>query len=130
VQQLQLVTPMRFRFTEEADAATYGGDWWTWDETELSRLPARELIALEEAVGMPVVVVLQGLRQESTRAKLAAMWIAMHRAGHKVAWAEFNPAALLASWEEVPPETPLDSGEAPEPGSGSSSPPSAESPIS
>src|SRR5688572_4541459 len=116
------MAPMRFRFTEEADAATYGDGWWVWDEAEVTRLPARDIIALEETVGMPLITVIQGAHRNTTRGTLAAMWIAMHRAGHKVAWADFNPAALLAEWREVPAETPLDSGEDPAPDSGSSAP--------
>jgi hypothetical protein len=130
--QLHLTVPQRFRFTDEADVATYGGDWWVWDEVELTRLPAREIIALEEVVGMPLVAVIQGSHRNTTRGTLAAMWIAMHRGGHDVAWADFNPAALLAEWAEVPAETPLGSGEDPTPGSDSSKalPPSTESPSS
>lgn len=119
LQRLQLLPPIRFRFTAEADAATYGADWWVWDEAEVTRLPARELIALEEAVGMPLVAAIRGFHQDRAHATLAVMWIAMHRAGRKVAWTDFNPAALLADWQEVPAEAPLDSGEDPAPDSAS-----------
>jgi hypothetical protein len=129
---LELMAPTKFHFVDEADVATYGDGWWVWDEVELTRLPARDIIALEEAVGMPLVAVINSARRGTTRGVLAAMWIAMHRGGHDVAWADFNPAALLAEWAEVPAEAPLDSGEAPTPGSDSSAapPPSTESPSS
>lgn len=129
--QLYLWGPKRFRITEPEDVAKYGGDWWVWDEVALMRLPGRDMIALEEAVNMRLVAVIQGLRDDGTAAKLAAMWIAMHRGGHKAAWLEFNPMVHLAEWEDVPSEPdPLDSGEAPTPGESSSPEPSTESATS
>lgn len=132
MQQLQLMGPRKFRFVDEADVATYGDGWWVWNEVELTRLPAREIIALEDAVGMPLVVVIRHARLGMTSGVLAAMWIAMHRGGHDADWDDFNPAALLAEWREVSYERPLDSGEDPAPDSDSSTPRpgSAESPTS
>jgi hypothetical protein len=129
---LELMAPTKFRFVDEADVAKYGGGWWVWNEIELTRLPARDIIALEEAVDMPLVSVIRSVRQGTTSGVLAAMWIAMHRGGHDAAWADFNPAALLAEWREVSYEAPLDSGEDPTPGSDSSAapPPNTESPSS
>lgn len=129
--QLYLWAPRRFRFVESEDVEAYGGDWWVWDEVALTRLRGREMIALEEAVGMKLLAIIQGLRSDDTAAKLAAMWIAMHRGGHKTAWKDFNPMVHLASWEDVPKEPgPLDLGADPTPGSTSSDPPSTESAIS
>jgi hypothetical protein len=124
---------MRFRFRKvEADAETYGGDWRVWDEVALAGLPARELIALEEAVDMRFADIVRGLHREDTMASMAAMWIALHRAGHPVAWDEFNPGVHLADWEQVPlddAETP-DSGGSPKTDSDSSTAPSEESATS
>lgn len=121
---------LRFRFTEEQDVAAYGDGWWVWDEKELARLRGRELIALEELIDMPLFEVRRLMRIGSTLGTMAAMWVALHRAGHPGlgTWADFNPAPSLATWEAVP-EVPLVSGEDPEPGSGSSTapPPSPES---
>jgi hypothetical protein len=121
---------LRFRFTEEQDVAAYGDSWWVWDEKELARLRGRELIALEELIDMPLFEVRRLMRIGSTLGTMAAMWVALHRAGHPGlgTWADFNPAASLTTWEAVP-EVPLVSGEAPAPGSGSSTapPPSPES---
>lgn len=122
---------LQFRFTDEQDIAAYGDRWWPWDEADLARIRGRELIALEEEIDIPLWQVRRDLRTGSTLATMAAMWIAMHRAGHAVAWADFNPAVSLSDWE-VAPEAPLASGEAPAPDSGSSMtpPPSPESATS
>jgi hypothetical protein len=129
---LELMAPTEFRFVDEADVATYGDGWWVWNEVELTRLPAQDIIPLEEAVGMPLVSVIREVRRGMTSGALAAMWIAMHRGGHEAEWAKFNPAVLLAEWREVSYEPPLDSGEAPAPDSDSSTapPPNTESPSS
>lgn len=115
---LPLIPPIRFRFDAEEDVAKYGDGWWVWDEGELTRLPGRELIPLEEAVDMPLVQVIRGMRKGSTVATMAAMWIAMHRAGNPVAWDDFSPLVLITTWKAVP-AAPLDespdSGEAPTP---------------
>lgn len=115
---MQLRTPSRFRFLDAADIATYGDRWWTWDEVEIVGLKARELVAIEEVVG-PVMAVLRGLRVESTLATMAAMWIAITRAGNAVDWDTFNPVVFAAEWGPVAAD-PLDGGEAPEPDSDSS----------
>lgn len=110
---------LRFRFLDEQDVAAYGDRWWVWDEDDLARIRGRELIALEEVIDMPLLKVRREIRESNTLATMAAMWVAMHRAGHPVAWADFNPAVQLATWEAVP-ETPLVSGEDPAPASDSS----------
>jgi hypothetical protein len=130
---VQLLPPYRFRFTEAEDVAAYGDRWWTWDEGAVARLAGREMIALEETVGLTIVEVFRDANRDATGGKLAAMWIALHLAGHEVAWPDFNPMVLLSTWELVPEEPapgPLDggSGEAqPTPDSGSSPEPTAES---
>lgn len=122
---------LRFRFTDEADVAAYGDDWWVWDEADLARIRGRELIALEEQIDLQLFEVRRQIREGKTLATMAAMWIVLHRAGNPVAWADFNPAVSLATWE-VAPEVPLVSGEDPAPESGSSTtpPPSPESATS
>lgn len=128
---MQLLAPLRFRFTDPDDVAQFGDGWWTYDEAEITRLRGRELIALEEALDLSVRVVIRGFRADATAATMAAMWIALHRAGHPVAWADFNPVVMATDWERVP-DAPLDSGEAPEPDSSSSTAttPNEESPAS
>lgn len=130
---LELIPPIRFRFDAEEDVAKYGYGWWVWNEVELTRLPGREMAALEEAVDMPLIAVIRGMRRGSTAATMAAMWIAMHRSGHPVAWDGFEPLVLITTWEAVPAvplgESP-DSGEAPTPEPPSSPTPSTGSATS
>lgn len=131
---MELWAPKRFRFVDADDVAAYGGGWWVWDETGLTRIRGRELIALEEAIDTPLLAVMRDLHgakfdAATIAATMAAMWIGMHRAGHPIAWSEFNPAVLLTEWQEVP-EAPLDSGGDPMPDSGSSAPQTAESATS
>jgi hypothetical protein len=128
---VQLVPAIRFRFTVEGDVAAYGDGWWVYDEQALTSLPGQDLIALEEALGMPLTVVMDKFRERSALGVMAAMWIAVHRGGHTVAWADFNPLVFLADLEEVP-AAPLGegSGESPPTGSPSSEPPTEESATS
>lgn len=117
----------RFRFQDPQDIESYGDAWWTWDEEEIVSLRGRDLILLEETVGLPIVAVLRGARRDETLPKMAAMWIAMHRAGNTVTWAQFDPAVHLTAWEAAP-SGPLDSGEDPaSDGSSSNDPATAES---
>ena len=126
----KLSPALRFRFTEADDIDAYGDRWWTWDEKALVRTKGRQLIVLEETVGLQLLDIINGLRVEDTRSLMAAQWISMQLAGADVAWDDFNPAALLCDWEEEP-ERPLDSGEAaPTPDSSSSAPPVPESATS
>lgn len=123
---LILSPPLRWRFTDPDDVAAYGDRWWPWEERVIARLPALDLIALEDAIDIPVPAVIKGLRSSATMATLAAMWISMHREGHPVGWAGFNPLVLAAEWEQAP-VAPFASGEDPTPDSGSSIEPSPES---
>lgn len=123
---MQLFPPLRFRFAD-ADHPTFGDRWWVWDIQELAGLRGRDLIDLEEAVDMPLAVIVDGLRVEKTLPTMAAMWIAVHRAGHPVAWNEFNPVVHGAHWEAVPLDPSPGPGEDPTPDSPSSPPPTVES---
>lgn len=120
---------LRFRFTDEQDVAQYGDGWWAWDEGDLTRLRGRELIALEDALDMPLLRLRQLRQMGSTLGVMAAMWVAMHRSGTEVVWADFNPMVNLAVWEAVP-EVPLVSGGDPAPALDSSTTPSTESATS
>lgn len=127
-----LFPALRFRFGDAEDVASYGGRWWSWNERAVTRLRGRELIALEETVGMPLITLIERMRDGSTAATMAAMWIALHLGGHQVAWSDFNPVVNAADWEREPEEEPdpLASGESPTPGSNSSPPPPVESATS
>lgn len=125
---------MRFRFTDPDDVAAFGDGWWVWDERAVTRLRARELIVLEETIGMSLVLAINLAREDSAAGDLAVTWIAVHLAGHPVKWADYNPAVLAVDWERVPEEPapdPLDSGAAPPTeASPSSAEPAAESATS
>lgn len=117
---IELWAPKRFRFTDEADVEAYGDGWYVWDEAAVTGLRSRKLIELEEATEIPVERLLAGLRTGSTLARMAAMWISLHLAGHEVAFADFDPAALTTRWEDVPVGPLGGSGEDPAPDSASS----------
>lgn len=127
---LALTAPRRWRFTDVDDIAAYGDRWWIWNPAAVSRLPARQLIEIEEAIGIPWLAVLEQQQGRTTLGALAALWISMHQAGTTVAWDEFSPLVFTTEWEEVPAEPPLDSGAAPTPDSSSSPAPATESATS
>jgi hypothetical protein len=111
---------LRFRFLDEQDIAQFGDRWWVWDKDEFSGVRGRELVALEELVDMPMWQIRRDMATGSTLATMAAMFIAMHRAGTPTgAWDDFNPMVNHTAWE-VAPEAPLASGGDPAPDSGSS----------
>ena len=124
---MQLLPPLRFRFVDEQDIAAYGDGWWVWDEEALAGLRGRDLIALEETVDMALPVILRGVHDDKALAKLAAMWIVLHRAGHPAKWDDFNPVVYGVRWEAFPLDETADSGDAPTPASTSSPEPTAES---
>jgi hypothetical protein len=128
---VNLLPPIRFRFTAEDDVAAYGDGWWIYDEAALTSLPGRDLIALEAALDIPLPVALDEFRKRSTLGVMAAQWIALHCGGHPVKWNDFSPIVWLVELEEVP-ETPLgeSSGESPTTDSDSSEPPTGESATS
>lgn len=122
---------LRFRFRDPEDVAAYGDGWHVWDEPAVVRLRGRELIELEELVDGKLVDIIRGLREEKTLATMQAMWIALHREGHPVAWDDFNPVVIGPDWEKVPePEAPLDLGAAAMPEPNSSAKPTAASATS
>lgn len=127
---MELLPPLRFRFTDADDVAAYGDDWRVWDEQELAGLRGKDLAALEEAVDLPLPAVMRGLRAEKAVPTMAAMWIVLHRAGHPATWDGFNPVVNAANWEAVPLGESPASGEGPTPDLPSSPAPSAESAAS
>lgn len=96
-----LIGPMEVRFTEPADVEKYGADWYTYDELAIVTRPARELVALEMELGVPLASVLDGFRASTVLGDLAAAWLAYRAAGNALPFAEFNPAIMLAEWRKV-----------------------------
>lgn len=128
-ESLMLSSPRRWRFTEPADVEAYGDQWWRWDPAAVSRLPARQLIAIEEAIDIPWVTVIAAQRARTTLGVLAALWISMQQAGTTVPWGEFNPLVFTTEWEDIE-EAPLDFGGDPTTDSDSSPAPATESATS
>lgn len=93
--------PMRFRFTEPDDVAKYGGDWTAYDEAQLLRVPARQLIEIEKTIGMSLAWMINRSHLDYTDATLAAMWVSRRLAGADDDFATFEPLVLLADWEAV-----------------------------
>ncbi|WFE41957.1 hypothetical protein [Micromonospora sp. WMMD998] len=90
---------MRFRFAE-ADHERYGDGWWTFDEAALTRLRARELMALDEELrehlGVNVITALDSYLKGGTVGALAVMWMARRFAGVDESLADFDPLPMLA----------------------------------
>lgn len=103
-----------FRFTDLEDQGKYGDGWFCYNESTILRQRAREQIALETALGMPLVAMMNGFRQDSILGDTAAAWLAVRaidpaRAGD---FDEFNPITTLIEWSGDDP-APVGKGEAP-----------------
>jgi hypothetical protein len=92
--------PVEFRFTQPEDIALYGDRWYRYAEADLIRTPARELVALEAALGMPLPDVMNGMRMSTVLGDLAAAWIGVRAYDPKLAgpFNDFNPMALSLTW--------------------------------
>jgi hypothetical protein len=95
-----------FRFLDEEDQGKYGSDWLKYDEGAILRMRARDLIALETDLGMPLVALMNGFRQDSILGDTAAAWLGVRavdpaRAGD---FDEFNPITALIEWSKVNPD--------------------------
>jgi hypothetical protein len=103
-----------FRFTDLEDQGKYGDGWFCYDEGTILRQRAREQIVLETALGMPLVAVMNGFRQDTILGDTAAAWLGVRaldpaRAGD---FDEFNPITTLIEWSGDDPVT-AGKGEAP-----------------
>ena len=111
---LRALPKIWFRFTDEEDQGKYGDGWFCYDESAVLRQRARVQIALETALGMPLVSVMNGFRQDTILGDTAAAWLAVRavdpaRAGD---FDEFNPITTLIEWTGDDP-APVGKGEAP-----------------
>lgn len=123
-----LMAPMRFQFTEPGDIERYGDGWWTYDEAQLVRLPAREQVRLEVEIGIPLVNVMDGCRRDSVMGNLAATWLAVRAvdAGLAGPFAAWQPCVMLAVWERADQGADLSAPLDPEPSDASPDTPSTE----
>lgn len=99
-----LLPALRVRFTEPADVAVFGEGWYVYDERAIVRKPARDLIALEEQIGLAMPQVMNEMRRSSVMGDLAGAWIAVREHDPKLAgeFDDFSPLVMLLEWERVP----------------------------
>jgi hypothetical protein len=95
-----------FRFLNEEDQGKYGGDWLKYDEGAILRMRARDQIALETDLGMTLIAMMNGFRQDSILGDTAAAWLGVRavdpaRAGD---FDEFNPITTLIEWSKENPD--------------------------
>lgn len=112
----ELMPPLRVRLHPE-DHEKYGGDWYTYDENAIFRLPVGEQRDIERAIGMPILDMANRGRQSYVDGLTAQIWVARRMAGVAEAFDDFSPLSLLAEWEVAGPARGADP-----PVSGSSSP--------
>jgi hypothetical protein len=124
---VQLSPPLRFRLHTD-DHDKYGSDWYVYDESAIVRLPIGELKAIEAAIGMSVLVMMNRWREGYIDGTLAQLWVGRRVNGVAEDFATFEPLAFLAEWEPAgaadadPPESSSSSPRAaPKRSSGSSS---------
>lgn len=99
-----LLPSLRVRFTEPADVAAFGEGWFIYDERAIVRKPARDLIAIEEEVGLAMPQIMNEMRRSSVMGDLAGAWIAVREQDAKLAgvFEDFSPLVMLMEWERVP----------------------------
>lgn len=97
-----LLPPHEVRFTEPADVEKYGADWYVYDELAIVTRPARELVPIELEIGAPLTTAMDGFRESSVFGDSVAAWLAVRAAGKDIAWADFEPAIMLAEWRQQP----------------------------
>lgn len=102
--------PLRFRFTDDDDAAKYGnpdsdGGWWIYDESQITALPVGDLIEIERQT-QPITMLqaMQGMRDENVLGYHIGSWVAIRTANPEIAgdYRSYNPKAILILWERVP----------------------------
>lgn len=126
----QALGPVMFRFTDPEDVKVYGDRWYRFSEEDLIRMRARDLIQLEQDLGMPVVTVMNGARMHSTIGDLAAAWLGVRAHDPALAgeFEKFNPLTLTITWEHPDDVDEVDEGKAPEPET-DSAPPTTSAPM-
>jgi hypothetical protein len=103
---LKALPPAWFRFTDPEDQALYGDRWFVFKEADMLRLRARELIALETDLGMPIVAVMNGFRESTALGDTAAAWMGVRAADLTLAgeFDQFNCVTNMIEWTATPPE--------------------------
>lgn len=113
---MHLLPPLRFRFHAE-DHERYGDQWHVYDESVLSRVPVRELIAIEAIIGMSLDTMRRRLREGYADANLAATWLVRRQSGLVEDYDTYEPLITFVEWQPagdaVPPVQDSDSSQDP-----------------
>lgn len=101
---MQLLEPLRFRFTEPDDARTYGDRWYVYDELAIAQLPARRQAALEQQLGVPLLAMMAEFRRDSIMSRLAMTWVAIYLADPDTAGSfdAYEPMVMLLNFVPIP----------------------------
>jgi hypothetical protein len=119
----QALRPLQVRFTEPADVEEYGDGWFTYDELAILTTSARELIEIEQQIGVALPRVLDSIRAEQVFGDLASAWIAVRASGNPVPFDRFSPMIMLADWRIRPDDETESPGKSSPPGTGGSGQP-------
>lgn len=108
-----LMPPFSFRFAEGEDQEKYGDGWYTFDESKLTEMRGRELLAAETqlraGLGLTMFEAVQDFKRGGIAGALAVMWLALWQAGNAPDLADFNPLVMVGETrmgkapEDVPP---------------------------
>jgi hypothetical protein len=100
---LRALDPLEFRFTDPEDVAKYGDRWYPYDEGRYLRLRAREQIALEGSLGMPLVSVMNGFRSSTGLGETACAWLGVRSVNPVLAgdFDDFNPLTNMIEWRDA-----------------------------
>jgi hypothetical protein len=109
--------PLEFRFTDPEDVQRYGDRWYVYDESHYLRLRARDLIELETAMDLRMVLVMNELRASSTIGDTAAAWLGVRQvdAGLAGKFDDFNPVTNMIEWRPAEGKAPAAETAMPEP---------------
>lgn len=104
---LALSRPYRFRFTDTDDVGRFGDGWHLYDEAAILRLPARQQALLEAQLGVSLLYIMFGFRDNTAMGRLGATWVALQLKGPALAgdFKDYSPLVFLLDIEQgLPPE--------------------------
>lgn len=113
---VSVIAPVQIRFLDPADVAAYGDGWHLYDEAALVRLPARQLVALEQACGYSVRTMMAELRRHTVMGDLLVAWCALYLEDPALAgnFEDFTPLTFAIEWRRAEFDD-LGKGDAPSP---------------
>lgn len=112
-----MAVKLKFRLSEE-DRKEYASkpetdDWFVFDEKALLRMRASHLVLIESLMdGYTIAQMTIGVRNRSSSAMRAVMFIARHQAGIRERWEDFDPQIWAAEFDSVEDDNePVPTGE-------------------